>query len=125
MKTLALDEHGLPHFEWLVNRGPQKGTLVYYVFDLLMLDGQDVRKWPFAARKTRLEKVSEASRAVAPCEPRRRPRTEMFAGDLALGLEDVVGKDGKSPYIEGPRETWYWLKIKNADYKRQGKVEFK
>jgi len=50
---------------------------------------------------------------------------EMFTGALVLGLEGAVGKDGKSPYIEGPRETWHWLKIKNADYKRQGKVEFR
>jgi hypothetical protein len=27
----------------------------------------------------------------------------MFAGALALGLEGVVAKDAKSPYLEGPR----------------------
>jgi len=31
-KIVALDEKGFRRFEWLVNRGPQKGTLVYYVF---------------------------------------------------------------------------------------------
>ena len=36
-EIVALDERGHPRFEWLVNRGPQKGTLVYYVFDLLKL----------------------------------------------------------------------------------------
>ena len=48
----------------------------------------------------------------------------MFAGALALGLEGIVAKDTKSPYVEGPLPTWHWQKIKNKSYKRQGKVEF-
>jgi ATP-dependent DNA ligase len=46
-----------------------------------------------------------------------------LAGALALGLEIIVAKDAKSPYIEGPRETSYWLKIKDKNYKRQEKIE--
>ena len=45
-EIVALDDHGHSRFEWLVNRGPQRGTLVYYVFDLLMLDGKDIRLLP-------------------------------------------------------------------------------
>ena len=41
-EIVALDDHGHPRFEWLVNRGPQKGSLVFYVVDLLMLDGKDL-----------------------------------------------------------------------------------
>jgi hypothetical protein len=36
-----------------------------------------------------------------------------------------VAKESKSQYIEGPTETWHWQKIKNKDYKRQEKIEFK
>ena len=42
-EIVALDEHGHSCFEWLVNRGPQRGTLVYYVFDLILLDGKELR----------------------------------------------------------------------------------
>jgi len=49
----------------------------------------------------------------------------MWAGALVLGLEGIVAKDAKSPYVEGPRLTWHWQKIKNKEYKRQGKVEFR
>src|SRR5262245_13261436 len=42
-EIVALDETGHPRFEWLVNRGPQRGTLVYYIFDLLMLGDADFR----------------------------------------------------------------------------------
>ena len=32
-EIMALDDHGHPRFEWLINRGKQKGALVYHVFD--------------------------------------------------------------------------------------------
>ncbi len=50
-ELVALDEHGHPRFEWLLNRGPQKGTLVYYVFDLLKLGDVDLRGEPLRRRK--------------------------------------------------------------------------
>ena len=34
----------------------------------------------------------------------------MSAGALVLGLEGIVAKDAKSPYVEGQRETWHWEK---------------
>jgi len=46
----------------------------------------------------------------------------MFAGAMVLGLEGIVAKDAKSPYVEGPAVTGHWQKI-NSDYKRQGKVD--
>ena len=49
----------------------------------------------------------------------------MFAGALALGLEGIVAKDSKSPYVEGPAVTNYWLKIKNREFKRKEPVEFR
>ena len=48
----------------------------------------------------------------------------MYAGALALGLEGIVAKDAKSPYIEGLRVTGHWLKIKDRNYERKEKIEF-
>jgi bifunctional non-homologous end joining protein LigD len=50
-EIVALDEGGRPRFEWLVNRGRQKGSLVYYVFDLLDIGGVDLRSEPLRRRK--------------------------------------------------------------------------
>src|SRR5262245_32008312 len=33
-EIVAQDDTGFPRFEWLVNRGPQKGAIVFYCFDL-------------------------------------------------------------------------------------------
>jgi len=43
---------------------------------------------------------------------------------LALGLEGIVAKDSKSPYLEGPQVTSHWLKIKDKNYERLERVEF-
>jgi integrase len=56
-EIVALDDRGHARFEWLVNRGKQQGTLVYYVFDLLMLDGKDLRQLPLGKRKQRLARL--------------------------------------------------------------------
>jgi ATP-dependent DNA ligase len=51
-EIVALDETGRSRFEWLVNRGKQQGTLVYYVFDLFSLDGKDLHELPLLTVST-------------------------------------------------------------------------
>ena len=123
-EIVALDEHGHPRFEWLVNRGQQKGTLVYYIFDLLMLGSEDLRALPLLKRKAQLARLLKNQRRLIYVDHVEGQGLAMFAGALALKLEGVVAKDAKSPYVEGPRVTWHWQKIMNRNYKRQGKVEF-
>ncbi len=122
-EIVALDEHGHSRFGWLVNRGPQRGTLVYYVFDLLMLDGKDPRQLPLLKRKQRLAKLLTGHPRLLEVEHIANGGLSMFAGVLALGLEGIVAKDAKSPYVEGPALTWHWQKIKNGNY-QQEKIEF-
>jgi bifunctional non-homologous end joining protein LigD len=121
----ALDEQGHPRFEWLVNRGPQRGNLVYYVFDLLRLGDKDLRSAPLYRRKKLLQKLLRKNDTLRYVDHIENNGLGMYAGALALGLEGIVAKDANSPYVEGPRVTWHWQKVKNRDYKRQGKVEFR
>ena len=95
------------------------------VFDLLMLDGKDLRQLPLVKRKESLGRLLAGHPRLMEVEHIDHEGRGMFAGALALGLEGVVAKDAKSPYVEGPRVTWHWQKIKNKDYKRKGKVEFR
>lgn len=124
-EIVALDDHGHSRFEWLVNGGPQRGTLVYYVFDLLMLDGKDLRNLPLMKRKQRLGRLLNGHSRLLEVEHIEHDGLSMFAGAMALGLEGIVAKDGESPYVEGPTVTWHWQKIKNRDYKRKEPVEFR
>jgi bifunctional non-homologous end joining protein LigD len=123
-EIVALDEHGHPRFEWLVNRGPHQGMIVYYVFDLLRLGDKDLRSEPLYRRKSLLQKLLRKNDTLRYLDHIEGEGLAMFAGALALGLEGVVAKDAKSPYVEGPLTTWHWQKIKNRDFKRKEPVEF-
>ena len=106
-----------------MNRGStQKGTLVYYVFDLLSLDGKDLRPLPLVKRKQRLGRfLTGRHPRLFEVEHIEKDGVAMFAGAMALGLEGIVAKDAKSPYVEGPAVTGHWQKIKNSDYNDRGK----
>src|SRR5687767_1015319 len=107
------------------NRGKQQGVPVYYVFDLLRLGDKDLRSEPLSRRKSLLQKLLRKNDTLRYVDHIETHGLHLFAGALALGLEGIIAKDPTSPYVEGPRETWHWEKIKNRDYKRQEKVEFR
>jgi bifunctional non-homologous end joining protein LigD len=54
----ALDEHGRSSFQLLQSYGTRKGIpLVYYAFDLLNLEGTDLRSRPLTERRQLLAKL--------------------------------------------------------------------
>jgi bifunctional non-homologous end joining protein LigD len=99
-EIVALDERGHPRFEWLVNRGPQKGALIFYVFDLLKLGDVDLREQPLRKRKEKLKRLLKNQFRLLYVDHMEREGLTMFAGALSLGLEGVVAKDSTSPYVE-------------------------
>lgn len=110
-----LDEEGWSHFERLRHRKRgQKDRLLYYVFDLLYLDGHDLRRLPLVRRKAILKTLMELaplSRVQYSDHVEEQGKT-FFDVAVERGLEGIVGKDGASPYISGHR-TDYWVKFKN------------
>jgi bifunctional non-homologous end joining protein LigD len=123
-EVCALDDHGHPRFEWLVNRGKQRGKLVYYVFDFLRLGDKDLKSEPLFRRKNLLQKLLRKNDTLRYVDHTEKNGLAMFAGALTLGLEGIIAKDKNSQYIEGPTQTWHWQKIKNKDYARKEKIEF-
>jgi bifunctional non-homologous end joining protein LigD len=67
------------------------------VFDLLMLDGKDLRHLPLLRRKQRLARLLTGHSRVLVVECIPNDGRAMFAGALGLGVEGVVAKDGHSP----------------------------
>jgi bifunctional non-homologous end joining protein LigD len=81
-------------------------------FDLMMLDGDDLRRKPLAERKATLRKVLRRTRdGIQYVEHVEGDGAEMFKAICKLGLEGIVSKKLDSPYKSGPSKTW--LKIKN------------
>lgn len=124
-EVVALDEQGHSRFEWLFSRnGRSKGRLIYYVFDLLFLDGQDLRTFPLHRRKALLKRMLRNVPGVLYVDHIEEHGKEFFRLASERGLEGIVAKDKRSPYVSG-RGTDHWLKIKNPGFQRKEPVEFR
>jgi len=112
-EAVILDGEGRPQFHLLQNRGGSKqGTLVYEVFDLLYLDGHDLRDLPLRRRKEILFQIIDLPnvRVSEHIEQHGRAFYQVVAQQ---GLEGIVAKDGRSRYATGRRSnSWYKIKAK-------------
>jgi bifunctional non-homologous end joining protein LigD len=109
-EVCALDEEGRPSFSAMQQAKP--GTpIVYYLFDLLEVEGEPVVDLPLSERRARLEKLID-----------RRNRTVQFSEAFDDGpalmraarerrLEGIMGKRLDSRYLPGKRSR-DWLKFK-------------
>jgi bifunctional non-homologous end joining protein LigD len=114
-EVVVLDHEGRSHFELLRHRKRhEKDHLVYYIFDLLYLDGRDLRTLPLLRRKAILKELIERTSppGVQISDHVEEKGKELFEAASNRGLEGIVGKDAASPYISGAR-TDYWVKFKN------------
>jgi bifunctional non-homologous end joining protein LigD len=109
-EVIAADANGRPRFYDLL-RGTRAPA--YVAFDLLWLDGADLRSLPLSERRQRLQatlpKGSPVISEAVSVEGRGR---ELFNLMCAHDLEGIVAKRLSDPY--GPRTRW--LKIKSPDY---------
>ena len=81
-------------------------------FDLLMLNGDDLRGRPLLERKSALAKLLIRSRGgIQYVEHAEGHGDRMFEAVCTLGLEGIVSKRATSVYRSGPSKTW--IKIKN------------
>ena len=105
-------EDGVPDFELLHDRSNDH-IAIAWAFDLLMRNGEDLRRKPFADRKAALRKLLRRW-AVTGYSTSSTPKSdgdEMFQAACKLGLEGIVSKRIDAPYRSGPARSW--LKIRN------------
>jgi bifunctional non-homologous end joining protein LigD len=111
-EIVALDERGCSSFG-LLRQALKTGEapLTYYVFDLLELDGRDLRKEPLTRRKEILRKLLQSPpEGIAYSEHVIGHGDEIFAKSCGMGLEGVVSKRADKPYLS--QRTKGWLKAK-------------
>lgn len=116
-EIVVLDAKGASRFSLLQQSldGSRDGDLVYFVFDLLALDGDDLRALPLAERRTRLAALLRRARVTDRGPLRLGQRLEGNGNDLIraackLGLEGIIAKREGTPY-RGKRNG-DWVKIK-------------
>jgi bifunctional non-homologous end joining protein LigD len=107
-EIVGLDENDLPCFDRLQNR--QKCFIVYFAFDCLMLNGNDLRSEPLFSRKAVLKRILKESPLIRYTDHVVAEGKRLFSEVEKLGLEGIVAKKAGSLYVGG--RTKEWLKIK-------------
>ena len=110
-EAVWLDTDGIAQFDALHSR-VMDHTAVACAFDLMMLDGNDLRRKPLAERKATLRKVLRRTKGgIQYVEHTEGDGAEMFKAICKLGLEGIVSKRIDAPYRSGPSKSW--IKVKN------------
>ena len=112
-EIVALDDDGRLELPAAAERGLKEGSipLTYYVFDILELDGRDLRDEPLTRRKEILRKLLQgAPDAIRYSEDVVGHGDKVLAQACRLGLEGIVSKQADKPYVS--RRAPSWLKIK-------------
>jgi bifunctional non-homologous end joining protein LigD len=118
-EVVVLDAHGRSDFQRLQLRfGVQKPSpklleqapVVYYVFDLLYLDGRDLRPVPLIERKNLLREVLHPGSRVRYSDHVSDHGEDLFKAAVQQHLEGIVAKKIGDPYPG--RRSSSWLKIK-------------
>lgn len=118
---IVYDKRGMPNFALLHSRGYDKEASLY-VFDLLELQGTDVRKRPLLDRKALLaDLLNRVKDGTELNEHIEGYGSIIFEHACKLGHEGVVAKRKDLPYESG--KSWRWLKIKKPDSAAAKRVE--
>jgi bifunctional non-homologous end joining protein LigD len=113
-EIVALDEKGRSSFQLLqgFDMGEQRPPIVFYAFDLLRLNGKDLRNLPIEERKAKLEELLKKPPGVIRYSVSfTKDIPELLDRAGKLGLEGLIGKRTGSKYEVG-RRTGAWIKVK-------------
>lgn len=117
-EAVIMDERGQSSFQKLQQamKGRAFEKLNFYVFDLLFLNGEDLRKRPLTERKRLLREIVGKGKGVMAFSDHVVGAGEKVQRDACrLGLEGIVSKLGTSAYVSGRSRTWVKVKC----HKRQ------
>ena len=82
-------------------------ALVFFLFDLLFLDGEDLTVLPLSKRKARLASVMRSVGTPLQYSDHQVGRGPTFYAEACkLGLEGIVSKRPDAPYVAGNRGLW-------------------
>lgn len=117
-EATVFGETGLPDIQALERElgKANSSRLVFHAFDLLHLDGKDLRLRPLAERKAKLKGVLEdGPAALAYVEHLEGDAKDIVDHACNLGFEGIIAKRAGSPYRSGEGETWLKLKCARSD----------
>lgn len=111
-EVAVLGDNGISNFGALQNwRSEADGELFYYVFDIMWLDGKDLKGLPFTERRNILEPLIPKDGIIRISQAFSESGLTFFETAKKLGLEGIIAKKADSAYHAGDRGN-AWLKIK-------------
>jgi bifunctional non-homologous end joining protein LigD len=111
-EIVCLDECGVSQFTDLLFR---RGEPRFYAFDLLSMNGEDLRYLPLTDRKHRLRGViPQSGERLLYCDHVEAVGQELFDLACRRDLEGIVAKRKYDPYLLDGSAAW--LKIRNREY---------
>src|SRR6516164_4325810 len=114
-EAIVCDENGLAVFDLIRGHG-SKTSAVLCAFDLLEVDGKDLRRRPIEARKDLLAKLlhdSDSDLGIVLNKHYEEDGAAVFREACRLGCEGIVSKRLGSTYRRG--RSPLWLKVKNPN----------
>ncbi|MDB5450544.1 MAG: ATP-dependent ligase [Phenylobacterium sp.] len=110
-EACALNHHGAPDFPALQAALSDGKTddLVFFAFDILFADGQDLRPLPLRERKARLEALLKAAggqRHIRYVEHFETGGDAVLQSACRMSLEGIVSKRLDAPYRSDRSDTW-------------------
>ena len=110
-EAVACDDNGVASFD-LVRQHRANENIFLYAFDLIELNGDDLRRDPLEVRKAALVSVlAKAGSGIRFNGHMEGDGPTVFTHACKLGLEGIVSKRKDSPYRSGRSPDW--LKMKN------------
>jgi len=109
-EIVALDDKGAPNFSALqaaISDG-KTNALIFFAFDLLFAEGEDLRRLPLRERKARLKALLEAHRSeqIRYVEHFEVDGEAMLESVRKLSFEGIISKKLGAPYRSGRSESW-------------------
>ncbi len=101
-------------FARLAARGRRPAAVFYYAFDLLWLDGQDLRRLPLLVRKRLLGATLRFADPLRATDHREGDGATFLAEACAQGWEGLIAKRTDSPYAGARSRDWRKLKCEHG-----------
>jgi bifunctional non-homologous end joining protein LigD len=117
-EACALDKDGVPNFSALqvaLSEGRSR-DMVFFVFDAMFADGEDLRELPLIERKERLQALlsglKDKKGQIRYVEHLETAGDTVLASACKMGLEGIISKRADAPYESTRANTWLKAKCR-------------
>jgi bifunctional non-homologous end joining protein LigD len=112
-EIVVYDQEGNPSFVLIQQRKQRRQPPTYVAFDILELEGRDLRRLPLSTRKQLLARIIEDGKNLQTM-PSTENGEELWKVVIARGLEGVIAKKKESVYVNERSRSWLKIKLEKT-----------